>query len=213
MNPSPNHLKSYAFVDIDVHEPQAYASYMSLSGPAVSASGGRFLIRGGDPAVLEGGRNIQRIVVVEFDGADGAATFYGSEPYQAAIPFRSRSSLAHYTLLQGNHATADVPHSSLPRTPLPKGYLYAEIYPNNLEKYMHYPKLSTPVVEQFGGTFLVRGGSPVVKEGDRKPERIVLVQFESPEVAKQFYFSDDYQAAMRWRTQYSTGHVYLLTGT
>ena len=46
------------------------------------------------------------------------------------------------------------------------------------------------------------------------PRRLVIVEFDSPEAARTFYFSDVYQAVLPFRLNASTGNGFgcLLTG-
>ena len=39
-------------------------------------------------------------------------------------------------------------------------------------------KIAYPVIAEFGGKYLVRGGVTEVREGDWKPNRLVIVEFE-----------------------------------
>jgi uncharacterized protein (DUF1330 family) len=93
--------KSYCFVEIDITDPVAYSDYMKRSTPAVQMFNGRFLVRGGNPVVVEGNRNPKRVVIVEFDGEDTARRFYDSPQYQEAAKYRIRASTANYYLLEG----------------------------------------------------------------------------------------------------------------
>lgn len=198
----------YCLADITIHDPEAYKLYMARSTPAVEAAGGRFIVRGGAPEVLEGDRPVTRVALVEFPGVAQARAFYEGALYQEALGFRQRAASCHYTLLTGN----DPANTTERRPGSGKGYVWAEMHPTDMDKYMEYPKLSTPVVQQFGGTFIVRGGAPQILEGDRAPGRVVIVEFDSPERARAFYHSPEYQEAMKWRVRYARSHLCLLTG-
>ncbi len=94
--------KGYVLCEIDVHDMDLYRQeYMSRSGPAVEAFGGRFIVRGGEPEVLEGGRDTTRVVIVEFESREKAREFYFSETYQEAAAWRKRAASTHYTLVEG----------------------------------------------------------------------------------------------------------------
>ena len=60
------------------------AAYAQLAGPAIQASGGRFLVRGSPAHVFEAGQ-MQRVVVIEFDSLDQALKAHDSEAYQEAL--------------------------------------------------------------------------------------------------------------------------------
>ncbi len=68
----------------EVRNPEALAAYAQLAGPAITAAGGRFVVRGMPAAVKEGGL-MQRTVVVEFDSLQAALAAYDSAGYKAAL--------------------------------------------------------------------------------------------------------------------------------
>lgn len=95
-----------------------------------------------------------------------------------------------------------------------KGYIYAELVVTNPEEfYNEYMTRVGPVLEKWGATFAIAGGEPKVLEGDRAVERVVLVEFESPQKAHDFYYSPDYQEVIGYRTRSADSHLYLLEGT
>lgn len=66
-----------------VSNPAALAAYAKLAGPAITAAGGRFLVRGTPAKTYEAGLD-QRTVVIEFDSVETAIVTYESPAYQAA---------------------------------------------------------------------------------------------------------------------------------
>jgi uncharacterized protein (DUF1330 family) len=54
-------------------------------------------------------------------------------------------------------------------------------------------------LQAFNGTYLTRGGGVTVLEGRWQPERIVVVRFDSPARAMQWWASDHYRAARTMR--------------
>ncbi|MHC4479196.1 MAG: DUF1330 domain-containing protein [Planctomycetota bacterium] len=73
-------------------------------------------------------------------------------------------------------------------------YLIANVEIKNNDKFKDYAKATPSVIKQFGGRFLVRGGDSEICEGNWNPKRLVLVEFESMQKAKQFYNSPQYKA-------------------
>jgi uncharacterized protein (DUF1330 family) len=67
-----------------VKDPDKLAAYAKLAGPALSASGGRFLARGDPAKVYELGLK-QRTVLLEFESVEQAVAAYNSPAYQAAL--------------------------------------------------------------------------------------------------------------------------------
>jgi len=73
-------------------------------------------------------------------------------------------------------------------------YLIANVVIKDAEKSGDYMKATPSITRQFGGKFLVRGGDFEICEGGWHPRRLVLVEFESMQKAKQFYNSPEYKA-------------------
>jgi len=67
-----------------ISNPDALAEYAKLAGPAISAAGGRFLARGNAAKAYEKGL-LQRVVIIEFDSVEKAASAHDSAGYQAAL--------------------------------------------------------------------------------------------------------------------------------
>ena len=67
-----------------VKDPQALAAYARLAGPALTAAGGRFLVRGMPARVFENGLE-QRTVIIEFESVARAVAAHDSPAYQEAL--------------------------------------------------------------------------------------------------------------------------------
>lgn len=95
--------KGYILCEIDVTDPDLYAKeYIPRSTPAVAEHGGTFLVRGGNPAALEGEGSPKRVVLVEFESVEKARAFYESAAYQEASEWRRRGATTTlYVLLEG----------------------------------------------------------------------------------------------------------------
>ncbi len=77
-------------------------------------------------------------------------------------------------------------------------YAIAMIKVKNPEQFEEYSKLATPVVAQFGGRLLARGGIAVA-EGNVPCERVVVIEFSTVEAAKACYSSPAYLLAQSKR--------------
>ena len=67
-----------------VKDPEKLAAYAKLAGPALTASGGRFLARGEPAKVYELGLK-QRTVLIEFESVEQAVAAHDGPAYQAAL--------------------------------------------------------------------------------------------------------------------------------
>lgn len=92
-----------------------------------------------------------------------------------------------------------------------KGYWIAHVTVKDAEAYQEYVALDTPVVERFGGVFMVRGGQSIAPEGAML-ERHVVVEFPSYEAARACYDSDDYQRAADIRRATSDSQIVIVEG-
>ncbi len=77
-------MSAFVIASINVTDPEKYKNYMALSPGAIAAAGGRFVVRGGNPKVMEGDWPRPRVVVVEFPSREAAEAFYNSPLYVAA---------------------------------------------------------------------------------------------------------------------------------
>jgi uncharacterized protein (DUF1330 family) len=68
------------------------------------------------------------------------------------------------------------------------------------------------VISAHGGRMLVRGGDPRSFDGTMPQCRFIIVEFDSPEAAKEFYYSDAYRAVLPFQLNASNGFVCLLIG-
>lgn len=91
-------------------------------------------------------------------------------------------------------------------------YVVVDAKSSDPERMAEYRRLSLLAVTKFGGRYLVRGGAYEVLEGDWRPERLVVVEFESMEKAKAFYDSPEYVAARRARAGCSRFDMLLVEG-
>ncbi len=78
-------------------------------------------------------------------------------------------------------------------------YLIANVEVKDVEKFKEYLKATPDIIKQYSGRFLVRGGDFEICEGNWNPKRLVLVEFESMQKAKQFYNSPRYRAIIDLR--------------
>jgi uncharacterized protein (DUF1330 family) len=96
---------------------------------------------------------------------------------------------------------------------MPKGYIiYAELEVTDPALFETYRPLAAASIAAFGGRYAVRGGDPKVLEGSGPPPRSVLLEFDSPERAMEWYSSSQYQAALQIRLRSAKTKVVMLTG-
>ncbi|MES1248631.1 MAG: DUF1330 domain-containing protein [Actinomycetota bacterium] len=94
-------MPAYIIVETDITDPEQYEQYKAASPAAVAAGGGRFVVRGGELAVLEGDWQPSRLVVLEFPDLEAAKAFYESETYAAARKLRDGAATLNMVAVQG----------------------------------------------------------------------------------------------------------------
>lgn len=94
-------MSAYIIVETDISDPVQYELYKAASPGAVAAGGGRFIVRGGEIAVLEGDWSPKRLVVLEFDDLEAVRRFYDSPEYQAAKQLREGAADLSMVAVQG----------------------------------------------------------------------------------------------------------------
>ena len=93
------------------------------------------------------------------------------------------------------------------------GYVIAQIKDiKDKEIYKQYVSKVTPIVEKFGGKFLVRGGEFQTVEGNWEHTRNILIQFPSYEKALEWYNSDLYRPLKELRQKGSEGNIIIIKG-
>jgi uncharacterized protein (DUF1330 family) len=94
-------MPAYVIVETDISDPEQYEQYKAASPGAVAAGGGRFVVRGGELAGLEGDWDPSRLVVLEFDDLEAAKRWYESETYQEAKQLREGAARLNMVAVQG----------------------------------------------------------------------------------------------------------------
>lgn len=94
-------MSAYVIAVTDITDPAQFEQYKAATPAVVAAAGGRFIVRGGEIAVLEGDWRPPRLVVAEFEDFAAARSFYESEGYQAAKKLRAGAARMHMVAVQG----------------------------------------------------------------------------------------------------------------
>jgi uncharacterized protein (DUF1330 family) len=93
-------MPAYILVDIVVRDPERYADYRNAPS-TLAEYGGRFVVRGGAPEVLEGHWTPNRVAVLEFPDVESARAWYTSEDYQEKAKIRHEAAESTMILVEG----------------------------------------------------------------------------------------------------------------
>jgi uncharacterized protein (DUF1330 family) len=91
-------------------------------------------------------------------------------------------------------------------------YIIVDIHITDPIGYEGYKKLAGPTVEKQGGKYIVRGGKTEILEGDWQPKRIVVLEFESTQRAKDWLNSEEYREPRKMRHRTAKTNMILVEG-
>ena len=92
-----------------------------------------------------------------------------------------------------------------------KGYIIGHITVTDPEAYPEYVRRDTPILNDLGGQFIVRGGQSEVPEGETF-ERHVVIEFPSYEAALKAYHDPEYQEVAEIRTELCQSGIIVAEG-
>ena len=92
------------------------------------------------------------------------------------------------------------------------GYMIADVNVTDPEGFEEYRKLVSATIEAYGGRYVVRGGATETVEGDWNPSRLVVLEFESVEQAKAWYYSNEYAGPKEMRHNSATTNAIFVEG-
>ena len=78
--------------------------------------------------------------------------------------------------------------------------------------YEEYKKLAGATVEKYGGKYIVHGGRTEVLEGNWRPKRIVVLQFESMQRAREWLNCEEYRDPRKMRHRTAETKMILVEG-
>jgi uncharacterized protein (DUF1330 family) len=91
-------------------------------------------------------------------------------------------------------------------------YVIVEIDVIDPVEYEEYKRQAAATVHQYGGKYIVRGGKTEVLEGDWQPKRIVILQFDSMDRAKQWLTCEEYREPRKLRHRTAKTRMILVEG-
>ena len=92
-------------------------------------------------------------------------------------------------------------------------FMLVDVDIHNIEVYKKYLEKVKPIVEKFGGKYLIKGGKIEAKETDLwKPKRIVLVKFPNKSSALRWYNSEEYRALKHLRLNNASSNILFIEG-
>lgn len=94
-------MPGYLIAHLEVTDPQGFEAYRAAVPAVIEKFGGRYLVRGGRVAALEGEWTVPRLVVIAFDSVAAARRFYDSPEYQEILPLRLKAARGTLVIAEG----------------------------------------------------------------------------------------------------------------
>ncbi len=91
-------------------------------------------------------------------------------------------------------------------------YLLIEITIKDRELYSKYVEMVPLIIEKHGGRYLARGGKVTPLLGDWKPERLILIEFDSIEQIHECFRSKEYLEIAPFREQSTISRSIIVEG-
>ena len=92
-------------------------------------------------------------------------------------------------------------------------YMIGDVDIKNIEEYKKYMEKVKPMIESYGGEYLIRGGEIDALETNLwEPTRMVLVKFPNKNLAMSSYNSNEYKPYKRIRFENATSNIIMVEG-
>ena len=92
------------------------------------------------------------------------------------------------------------------------GFAIFNIEIKKLEQYKEYIEKVKPIVEMYGGEYVVKAGETTLVEGTWTYPRTVVIKFPSYEKALEWYNSEKYKPIKQIRLENSIGNGIIIKG-
>lgn len=91
-------------------------------------------------------------------------------------------------------------------------FMVIDVKIKDRETYEKYVKKVKPLVESYGGRYIVRGGGITPIAGGWEPERIIIIEFENSEGFRNCFSSPEYNKITGLRESSTLSRTILVEG-
>lgn len=94
-------MKAYLVLDFSVHDLPGFLPYIDAIPAFIEKHGGRYIVRGVPPTVMEGDWSPDRVVILEFPFRENAQAFLADPDAQALFAVRHGTTTSKLILVDG----------------------------------------------------------------------------------------------------------------
>ena len=94
-------MPAFIIVQVDVTDPEAFATYRDQVPPTLESFGGEYMVRGGEQDVLEGDWAAARTVVLRFTSVERAKAWHASDIYEGPKALRQSAAKTNMLVIEG----------------------------------------------------------------------------------------------------------------
>jgi uncharacterized protein (DUF1330 family) len=91
-------------------------------------------------------------------------------------------------------------------------YVIVQLIITDPEGFEAYRNMVPATIAKYGGKYVVRGGNMETLEGHWDTQRLVILEFENAERAKQWWASEDYREAKELRQRTAQTQLIVVEG-
>ena len=94
-------MKAYLVLDFAVRDFRGFRPYVSAIPAFIEKHGGRYIVRGVEPTVMEGGWSPELMVILEFPSRENARAFLDDPDAQELFRVRHKTTTSKLVLVDG----------------------------------------------------------------------------------------------------------------
>lgn len=94
-------MTAYLVLDFSVTDLRGFMPYVEAIPAFIEKHGGRYIVRGVEPTVMEGDWSPERMVILEFPSSENARAFLAEPEAQSLFALRHRTTDSKLVLVEG----------------------------------------------------------------------------------------------------------------
>jgi uncharacterized protein (DUF1330 family) len=95
-------MTAYLVLDFSIKDLRGFMPYVEAIPAFIAKHGGRYIVRGVEPEVMEGDWTPARMVILEFPSSDHARAFLNDPEAQELFALRKHTTVSKLVLVEGD---------------------------------------------------------------------------------------------------------------